>query len=191
MSKKYQFRWRIRHLISGDVSSLPNHSGRLGRPGGQGGDNRTAGSMRQRGENSWNLRVYVGRDPVTGRKISIERTVRGSKREASKVLAAMVRRGPTTCNRRGEELSCRGGRRHAGPEGLVIEIRAQHLMSIRTLFPRLTKTLRTRSAGSLTRPIHLTPSPRPQCRQKRCRDILTLHKRGEAVWVRASSTTSV
>jgi integrase len=48
------------------------------------------GSMRQRGENSWNLRVYAGRDAVTGRQISIERTVRGNKREASKVLAAMV-----------------------------------------------------------------------------------------------------
>src|SRR5271168_3291653 len=48
------------------------------------------GSMRQRGENSWNLRVYAGRDAVTGRKISVERTVRGNKREASKVLAAMV-----------------------------------------------------------------------------------------------------
>jgi integrase len=48
------------------------------------------GSMRQRGENSWNLRVYAGRDAATGRKISVERTVRGNKREASKVLAAMV-----------------------------------------------------------------------------------------------------
>ena len=48
------------------------------------------GSMRQRGEGSWNLRVYAGRDPVTGRKVSVERTVRGNKREASKVLAAMV-----------------------------------------------------------------------------------------------------
>ena len=48
------------------------------------------GSMRQRGEKSWNLRVYAGRDPVTGRKVSVERTVRGTKREASKVLAAMV-----------------------------------------------------------------------------------------------------
>ncbi len=48
------------------------------------------GSMRQRGENSWNLRVYAGRDPRTGRKISVERTVRGNKRGASKVLAAMV-----------------------------------------------------------------------------------------------------
>jgi integrase len=48
------------------------------------------GSMRQRGEGSWNLRVYAGRDPVTGRKVSVERTVRGTKREASKMLAAMV-----------------------------------------------------------------------------------------------------
>jgi len=48
------------------------------------------GSMRQRGEGSWNLGVYAGRDPVTGRKVSVERTVRGTKREASKVLAAMV-----------------------------------------------------------------------------------------------------
>jgi integrase len=48
------------------------------------------GSMRQRGENSWNLRVYAGRDAVTGQKISIERTMRGTKREASKALAAMV-----------------------------------------------------------------------------------------------------
>lgn len=48
------------------------------------------GSMRQRGERSWNLRVYAGRDPVTGRKVSVERTVRGTKREASKVLAALV-----------------------------------------------------------------------------------------------------
>ena len=48
------------------------------------------GSMRQRGENSWNLRVYAGRDTVTGRKVSIEKTVRGNKRAASKVLAAMV-----------------------------------------------------------------------------------------------------
>ena len=49
-----------------------------------------AGSIRQRGENSWNLRVFAGRDPTTGRKVSVEKTVRGTKREASKVLAAMV-----------------------------------------------------------------------------------------------------
>jgi integrase len=46
--------------------------------------------MRPRGENSWNLRVYAGRDPDTGRKVSVERTVRSNKRDASKVLAAMV-----------------------------------------------------------------------------------------------------
>jgi integrase len=48
------------------------------------------GSIRQRGQNSWNLRVYAGRDADTGRKISIERTVHGNKCEASKMLAAMV-----------------------------------------------------------------------------------------------------
>jgi integrase len=48
------------------------------------------GSMRQRGENSWNLRVYAGRDAITGRKVTIERTLRGNKREASKALAALV-----------------------------------------------------------------------------------------------------
>ena len=62
------------------------------------------GSMRQRGENSWNLRVYAGRDAVTGRKISVERTVRGNKREASRALASMVAeidRRPVTSAARG------------------------------------------------------------------------------------------
>ena len=49
--------------------------------------------MRQRGENSWNLRVYAGRDAISGRKVSIERTVRGTKREASKALAGHGSRG--------------------------------------------------------------------------------------------------
>ena len=48
-----------------------------------------AGSMRQRG-NGWQLRVHAGRDVSTGRKRYMERTLRGSKREASKALAAMV-----------------------------------------------------------------------------------------------------
>ena len=49
-----------------------------------------AGSMRQRGNNSWQLRVHAGRDDSTGRKRYVERTFRGTKREASKALAAMV-----------------------------------------------------------------------------------------------------
>jgi integrase len=46
--------------------------------------------MRQRGNNSWQLRVHAGRDVSSGRKRYVERTFRGTKREASKALAAMV-----------------------------------------------------------------------------------------------------
>lgn len=48
------------------------------------------GSMRQRGEGSWELRVYLGRDPLTGEKRSKYKTVKGGKREAQRALAAMV-----------------------------------------------------------------------------------------------------
>jgi integrase len=47
------------------------------------------GSMRQRGA-SWELRVYLGHDPLTGKKRYTTRTVRGGKREAQTALAAMV-----------------------------------------------------------------------------------------------------
>lgn len=47
------------------------------------------GFMRQRGS-SWELRVYVGRDPVTGRKRWVVKTVKTGKREAQRALAAMV-----------------------------------------------------------------------------------------------------
>jgi integrase len=46
--------------------------------------------MRQRGEESWQLRVHTGRDPITGRKRYAERTFHGNKRGASKALAALV-----------------------------------------------------------------------------------------------------
>jgi integrase len=49
-----------------------------------------AGSMRQRGKDSWQLRVHAGRDPLNGRKRYVERTFRGTKREASKALAALI-----------------------------------------------------------------------------------------------------
>jgi integrase len=47
------------------------------------------GFMRQRGA-SWELRVYVGRDPVTGKQRYATRTVRGGKRAAQRILAEMV-----------------------------------------------------------------------------------------------------
>ena len=49
-----------------------------------------AGSIRQRGERSWELRVFAGRDPETRRKQYISRTVRGGRRQAEKELARLV-----------------------------------------------------------------------------------------------------
>lgn len=47
------------------------------------------GSMRKRGD-SWELRVFVGRDPVTQRDRYVTRSVRGGKRLAQRELAALV-----------------------------------------------------------------------------------------------------
>lgn len=47
------------------------------------------GSMRLRGD-SWELKVYLGRDALSGRKRWAYRTFRGGKREAQRALAAMV-----------------------------------------------------------------------------------------------------
>jgi integrase len=52
-----------------------------------------AGSLRQRGPSSWELRVYQGTDPGTGKVRYATRTVRGSRAEAQaelKVLAEQV-----------------------------------------------------------------------------------------------------
>ena len=48
------------------------------------------GSMRPRGEGTWQLRVYVGRDPQTGRKRYTERTFHGGQRQASRALSALA-----------------------------------------------------------------------------------------------------
>lgn len=47
------------------------------------------GFMRQRGD-AWELRVYLGRDPVTGKQRYASRTVRAGKRAAQRALANMV-----------------------------------------------------------------------------------------------------
>lgn len=44
------------------------------------------GNLQQRGPSSWRIRVFLGRDE-TGRKRYLERTVRGTKREARRVKA--------------------------------------------------------------------------------------------------------
>jgi hypothetical protein len=55
------------------------------------------GSIRQRGTSSFELRVYVGTDPDTGKRRWITRTVRGTRSDAQrelKVLAAHANVAP-------------------------------------------------------------------------------------------------
>lgn len=47
------------------------------------------GSMRQRGR-SWELRVFLGLEPASGKKLYATKTVRAGKREAQQALAEMV-----------------------------------------------------------------------------------------------------
>ena len=48
------------------------------------------GSLRQRGANSWELRVYQGIDPTTGRRRYATRTVRGSRTQAQRELVDLA-----------------------------------------------------------------------------------------------------
>jgi hypothetical protein len=48
------------------------------------------GSMRQRGSGSWELRVYIGVDPESGKERYATRTVRGTKRAAQRALRELV-----------------------------------------------------------------------------------------------------
>jgi hypothetical protein len=50
----------------------------------------TAGSMRQRGRGTWELRAYLGLDPDTGRRRYATRTVHGTRRAATVALAELV-----------------------------------------------------------------------------------------------------
>ena len=49
-----------------------------------------SGSLRQKTRGVWELRFDGGRDPLTGRRRQISRSVRGSKREAQQVLNSLV-----------------------------------------------------------------------------------------------------
>src|SRR6266540_125254 len=48
------------------------------------------GSLRQRSPGSWELRVFIGTDPETGRRRYRSTTVRGSRADAERQLAAIV-----------------------------------------------------------------------------------------------------
>jgi integrase len=57
-----------------------------------------AGSIRQRGRNSWQIRVYAGTDPDTGQRRQLTRTVQGSRTQAQRelrALAAFANAGPS------------------------------------------------------------------------------------------------
>lgn len=71
------------------------------------------GNLQQRGPSSWRIRVFVRRDEA-GKKRYIERTVRGTKREAQRVMARLVtevdegRHVAAASSRFGEVLEQRG-----------------------------------------------------------------------------------
>ncbi|HHV63187.1 MAG TPA: site-specific integrase [Firmicutes bacterium] len=50
-----------------------------------------AGSIRKRGENSWEIKAELGRDPMTGKRRRIFKTIRGTKRDAEKALRDILR----------------------------------------------------------------------------------------------------
>lgn len=49
------------------------------------------GNVRRRSNGSWTIQVYAGKDPKTGRKRYVSRTVRGSKKDAETALAKLIR----------------------------------------------------------------------------------------------------
>ena len=49
-----------------------------------------AGSIRQRGKESWEVRAFAGKDPATGRKRYTTRTLRGTRRDAEVALGRLV-----------------------------------------------------------------------------------------------------
>lgn len=48
------------------------------------------GSIRRRGSSSWELRVYVGTDPDTGKRRWATRTVRGERSDAERALETLA-----------------------------------------------------------------------------------------------------
>ena len=48
------------------------------------------GHIRERGKGSWELRVYLGRDPLTRRERYKTRTVKGSRRDADRALRRLL-----------------------------------------------------------------------------------------------------
>jgi integrase len=50
-----------------------------------------AGQIRKRGDRTWLVRVYLGRDPATGKRKWLSRTVHGTRRDAASLLHSLLR----------------------------------------------------------------------------------------------------
>jgi hypothetical protein len=48
------------------------------------------GHIRRQGDGSWEIKFDLGRDPLTGRRITKYRTFRGNKREAQAELTRLL-----------------------------------------------------------------------------------------------------
>ena len=53
------------------------------------------GHIRQRGQQSWELKFDLGRDPVTGKRLTRYQSFRGTKREAEKKLIELLGQAET------------------------------------------------------------------------------------------------
>jgi integrase len=101
--------------------------------------------MRERSPGCWDLRVFVGQDPVTGKLRYTSRTFRGGKRAASSELAKLVSTLPTEQPQRRRaqakmslsDLIDTHIDRHAGSPTTIAEYRAAHNRYIRPLVGRL------------------------------------------------------
>jgi hypothetical protein len=79
------------------------------------------GFIRRRGD-AWELRVFLGTDPVTNKKRYASRTVRCGKREAQRVLNEMVAEGEQGLSVRTNDA----GKTKASPNAEVHHHGARH-----------------------------------------------------------------
>ena len=131
------------------------------------------GHVRQRGENSWELRVYVGRDATTKRARYKTRTFKGSKRDADRAMRAFlaeVDRGVISEGTFGELVErwfeVASTTRDWSPKGIaetrrIIDTRLGALARSRwTSSGRRSSTVTTRSCGRTVAPVGIGPVSR-------------------------------
>ena len=57
------------------------------------------GNVRQKAPGRWEIRIHIGRDPVTGRKTYLSRSVRGTRDDADRLCARLLlEHGDTTAD---------------------------------------------------------------------------------------------